>query len=279
MSGVYKITNIVNGKIYIGSSKNIAMRWQSHIFDLSHNTHHNKELLKDFTKYGIENFNFSIIEIIVDVDKLLECEQMYIDKFNSIKNGYNSSNAKKQTETTSTIKINIKKINEAIDIMAKNSTIITPIKRIDISPELDRSYSYKWFMDSGENCDKAKRFINNIKTNRMKCSSYDFFWHVPYGVKHKALGNVNTMASYNDVVITDKGKRQNLIFASNVFPHPMDRVDKNIYAAMYLINWITHCSNIDYKFNICFSSPRMEYIYREYILNKKIFLNFNDYTI
>jgi len=55
---IYKITNKVNNKCYIGFTQNIEKRWRSH---KSKNGSKNKLLYKSFTKYGIDNFSFEII--------------------------------------------------------------------------------------------------------------------------------------------------------------------------------------------------------------------------
>jgi group I intron endonuclease len=89
-SGIYKITNKVNGKIYIGSTKNIKRRWKNHLNYLRRNAHPNNYLQNAWNKYGEENFEFEIIEF-VEEEKLLEREQYWIDKLNATdkKIGYN----------------------------------------------------------------------------------------------------------------------------------------------------------------------------------------------
>lgn len=82
-TGIYKIE--CNGKYYIGSSKNINKRWWRHINDLKNNKHVNIHLQRVFNKYGIEKFNFSIIEEC-NVETLLVREQYYLDLN---KNGFN----------------------------------------------------------------------------------------------------------------------------------------------------------------------------------------------
>ena len=62
--GIYKITNQVNGKVYIGQSKRIEQRWEEHKIS-SHNKNSNEynyPLYQAFRKYGLENFKFEILE-------------------------------------------------------------------------------------------------------------------------------------------------------------------------------------------------------------------------
>lgn len=88
--GIYKITNLVNGKFYIGSSLNIKNRWNTHIKKLNNGNHENQYLLNAFNKYGVENFKFERIENVKDKSRLLEREQFYLDSLNPFgDNGYN----------------------------------------------------------------------------------------------------------------------------------------------------------------------------------------------
>lgn len=83
ISGVYKIENRVNGKFYIGSSKDIEHRWLKHKYTLNHQKHHNLHLQLAWNKYGENNFDFSIIET---TDKPVIREQIYLD---TLKPAYN----------------------------------------------------------------------------------------------------------------------------------------------------------------------------------------------
>ena len=85
VSGVYCIINIKNHKRYIGSSKNIKYRLQSHRSNLRHNNHENQYLQNAWNKYGEDNFDFYIIEKCEE-SQLLDKEQNYIS---NIKPEYN----------------------------------------------------------------------------------------------------------------------------------------------------------------------------------------------
>lgn len=82
--GIYKITNLINNKIYIGQSKQIEVRWQQHKTSNKHYAIYNA-----FKKYGIDNFKFEIIEECPE-DILNEREKYWIKFYNSLSpNGYN----------------------------------------------------------------------------------------------------------------------------------------------------------------------------------------------
>jgi group I intron endonuclease len=89
--GIYKITNTINEKFYIGSSNNVEKRWASHRYHLRHNKHHAEHLNRAWNKYGERSFVFEILEETSE-DLLLEVEQKYLDNDRpwDPNNGYNS---------------------------------------------------------------------------------------------------------------------------------------------------------------------------------------------
>ena len=79
--GVYSIVNKLNNKQYIGStSESFRKRWNLHKYHLRNNKHKNSHLQYSWNKYGEENFEFIILEKCDDKNKVLEIEQLYIDK-------------------------------------------------------------------------------------------------------------------------------------------------------------------------------------------------------
>lgn len=85
---IYKITNTINGKSYIGqTTTNINTRWTQHKY-ISRKTSETTGLYGAIKKYGEEVFN---IELIISCDESLlnEMEIYYIDKYNTYNNGYN----------------------------------------------------------------------------------------------------------------------------------------------------------------------------------------------
>ena len=86
--GIYQIVNQVNGKSYIGQSRNIEKRWRQHKFGLNRETalqQGSYPLRSAFLKYGLIKFKFEIIEECSENDLLIR-EQYWIDK---IKPKYN----------------------------------------------------------------------------------------------------------------------------------------------------------------------------------------------
>lgn len=78
--GIYQITNDINGKIYIGSTLNLYQRSRQHYSKLKNGKHPNKKLLNAISKYGINNFSFSVIYSRCAIENLLTLEGKYMKK-------------------------------------------------------------------------------------------------------------------------------------------------------------------------------------------------------
>ena len=84
MIGIYKITNKVNNKVYIGQSSDIKRRWRDHrsaAFNPKDNGY-NYPLYKAIRKYGLDNFSFDILEECSQSD-INEREIFYVKKYNA----------------------------------------------------------------------------------------------------------------------------------------------------------------------------------------------------
>lgn len=89
MMGVYKITNIQNGKFYIGSAVNFERRAYMHRNRLSAGQHRNAHLQNAWNKYGSAAFRFELVETVEDKSQLTAIEQKWIDNLNASNDGYN----------------------------------------------------------------------------------------------------------------------------------------------------------------------------------------------
>ena len=76
--GIYKITNTVNSKIYIGSSIDISNRWARHVGGLRAGNHPNIKLQRGWNKHGETVFTFEILLLCLRKE-LIEKEQEAID--------------------------------------------------------------------------------------------------------------------------------------------------------------------------------------------------------
>lgn len=92
MVGIYKITNTLNNKCYIGQSIDIETRWTQHAYNATHEVEKEKKrkLYNAFHEYGLDFFIFEVIEECEVTQKILnERERYWISHYNSYEDGYN----------------------------------------------------------------------------------------------------------------------------------------------------------------------------------------------
>lgn len=89
-SGIYTITNIINNKIYVGSSCTLNRRLTIHKRTLRQNKHHNIHLQRAYNKYGKEFFKFELLEYCEE-SLLPYIEYYWINTLNTLnfEYGYN----------------------------------------------------------------------------------------------------------------------------------------------------------------------------------------------
>jgi group I intron endonuclease len=180
MAYIYRIKNKITKKSYIGESKgkDVNWRWNEHKKTIEKNK--GCPALRDAVKkYGIENFEFSVLIICFD-DERFKYEKEYIKKYNSVvPNGYNITNGgegggfqgKKHTEQMKTDLRNKSKqkyidnpelktqISERNKIIMKNPEIRDKIKNGLLNSE-------KWKKAKEEN--RAGNYKNNKHSEEMK---------------------------------------------------------------------------------------------------------------
>lgn len=89
MAYIYKITNNINNKIYIGKTENsIEKRFKEHCSDAFKEKNEKRPLYAAMRKYGIENFS---IEKIEETNIPEKRETYWIEYYGSFKNGYNAT--------------------------------------------------------------------------------------------------------------------------------------------------------------------------------------------
>lgn len=156
MIGIYKITNQVNGKVYIGQSVNIKHRWAEH----RRRYENGKEILyQAMRKYGIENFIFEILEEC-KVEDLDVKEQYYIQKYNSYNNGYNMTIGGQLNKT------DFNKINKIYKLWDEGCTINEICSKANISRSAAHNYllGYKNYSQEESNRRGGKQaYLTQIK--------------------------------------------------------------------------------------------------------------------
>jgi group I intron endonuclease len=163
--GIYKIENIVDKKIYIGSSVNVESREYKHFWMLKRKSHDNNHLQNAYNKFGKDSFKFQIIEECGD-DNLIIRENFYIDfyKSNISEFGYNLATVNEFRRNTfnDEVKQKLSKYN-LIKNGNFNTFSLTNIKTNDI-------FIFETLVD-GANYLISNGFANgNPRTIRMKIS-------------------------------------------------------------------------------------------------------------
>lgn len=95
MTGIYKITNLDNGKMYVGQAVDIEERWHKHKYKLNNHKHENNHLQSSWDIHGENRFMFSVLEECT-VDQLDDLEIYWIGELKTYtgfkdNNGYNQN--------------------------------------------------------------------------------------------------------------------------------------------------------------------------------------------
>lgn len=112
---VYKITCVVTGRVYIGSTINYNKRRNLHLSSLRRGTSHCIKLQRAFNKYGEKCFIFEVIECVLGLEDLHLRESFWINEFDSIRAGLNIA------KDTKIPMLGRKHSDETKQLMSKNS--------------------------------------------------------------------------------------------------------------------------------------------------------------
>lgn len=161
--GIYKIENLINHHLYVGQSIDIKKRWREHksgAFN-ENNKDYNMVIYKAIRKYGIENFEFSIIELC-DKDDLNDREVYWIEYYDSYTNGYNASKGGDNYE-------HIGNIIELYDLEGNYVTEYPNMK--EVSRNIHVSYSVVCQVVYGRRL-SAKGYQMKVKNSEKQISKY-----------------------------------------------------------------------------------------------------------
>ena len=112
--GIYKIENLSDNKIYIGSSVNINSRKYKHFWMLRKNIHDNNHLQNSYNKFGEKKFTFTILELC-NIEDLIMLENKYINTYKTYNSefGYNLAKVNEFRRNTfnDDVKLSLSKYN------------------------------------------------------------------------------------------------------------------------------------------------------------------------
>ncbi|KKN77012.1 hypothetical protein LCGC14_0365040 [marine sediment metagenome] len=102
---VYKITNLINGKVYIGATvQTLLHRKAGHVYD---SKRHNGNINQAIRKYGKDNFKWEMLCVCYSVNVLNEMEKHYISLYDSMNIGYNMTTGGKHFSGSAEYRRNI----------------------------------------------------------------------------------------------------------------------------------------------------------------------------
>lgn len=122
MSGIYRITCLMNGRSRIGHSNDITRRWSTYKASLRGNYYNGLEMQNDWNEFGEDCFMFDIIDEC-ERDNQKHMENYYINKYDCIKNGYNKNlnNVDKKLKVRNEIETEIYRKNHSLMTKGMNN--------------------------------------------------------------------------------------------------------------------------------------------------------------
>lgn len=244
MCGIYSIKCKTTNKYYIGASVNIKRRWNQHKRSHINEKCYNYPLYIDMRKYGIDDFEFSIIEEC-EKDELEEREMYYIDKYDSYVNGYNQNMggeyaAINPKETTIGIIYDLENTHmKHKEIAEKWGTSVEMVQGINTGRHWkhDREYPIQKKKEAKKHlckcCGKEISRKSNMcvecyKNSVKKISDDDIDLIKQLIVKYKAISPVARYFNVSDNYIRKICKKNNILYKRDDINPKKHRNSKNI---------------------------------------------------
>jgi group I intron endonuclease len=149
---IYKITNKINGKIYIGqTTKTIKQRWYEHLYT---NPTRKYILHKSMDKHGRDNFEIEELAVAFNAEELDRLEVQFINELNTLDpNGYNLElGGNKYKKLSQSIKDKIKDSNSGFKCKQPNQRHVTSL---DLKTGIEQSYLNLGFAEKDGFCRQA----------------------------------------------------------------------------------------------------------------------------
>ena len=195
MVGIYKVTNLINSKVYIGQSIKIENRWKEHKKEAFNpkSKCYNKCFYQAIRKYGIDNFKFEVLEEC-KIEELDEKEKYWIEFYQAfppeLGKGYNlypggTGNYRKLNNNQVLEIISLIKAKVKYDVISRQFNIGK-----DLLTEINKGYSYiqpNITYPIRKSCTGIKKNITYKPNKGKKKPSYEELLKSLYDLKNKEL--------------------------------------------------------------------------------------------
>jgi len=148
-AGIYKITNIIDGKVYIGGTRHLYRRKYHHFGMLKRGVHHAGRLQEAYDIYGRSVFRFDVIQTLACESEIKAIEQKYLDEYRAYEPqyGYNIAPLSESTKGVSCSedkkaligKANVGKVRS--EEFKRRVSEFMRIRNLNASPETHRRWS------------------------------------------------------------------------------------------------------------------------------------------
>jgi group I intron endonuclease len=200
IQGIYKITNNVDGKFYIGSSVNLKNRLANHFSKLRNNKHSNIYLQRAFIVHGEANFKAEIVEVTNNLhqSELLDIEQKYLDDIEDWSTSYNLTKNTKAfgtiyaDETEKRARKSARVIGENNPFYGKthsqeNKMLMTESRRKRGGSAYRKSVGARW--ETSIKVNKKSIYLGSYETEKEACYvrvlAEKFYWDKDGSVKEE----------------------------------------------------------------------------------------------
>lgn len=225
-SGIYLIHNNITDKYYIGKGSNVKERWRHHKYVLQNKKHHNKDIQEDFDKYGIESFDFRVIEYCENLDE----REIYWISYYSSRNLYNKTTGGDSGYTVNPISIERSK--------KANNLLKSSVGQNNGSSKLTDSevYDIKIRFINGESKLSIEKDYPHIKKSTLYAIKNGTSW------KH-------ILPEYNEYLYNKERIEQNKIYQEAIDMYnqgiSMNKIAKHLHISRGTVSKLVHQDNTE----------------------------------
>ena len=185
MSFIYKITNLIDNKVYIGlTTRTVEARWKEHC------RHGSQQIDDAIQLYGIENFQIETLEEC-DESILDDREKYWIDYYDSFKNGYNNTYGGRGNNFIMTDKSDI-----VLQLWGDGLTINKIVEKTSLNVETVRGYLNKNGITKEQIRERANYYIGLSKSRPVLQYDLDGNFIKEWNTAIEAANTLNLNSKY-----------------------------------------------------------------------------------